>query len=314
MARFIVQRLLGMIPLMLVVSIGVFLLVAIVPGDAARAIAGQEASQEDIAAVRVRYHLDKPLAVQYGYWLRDAVQLDFGESRYTKTAVTSEIAARFPVTFSVVAAAAVWALLIGVPLGIIAGIRPGRPVDNLARLGSGVGLAVPGFVMAIVLVILFGVQRKWFPILGFVHITDRPFTWLHYVILPAVTLGSAMAAIMIRQLRAAMLDVLDSNYVRAAWARGGTVKGVILQHGLKNAAMPAVTVFGLQLAGLLGGSVLVEQIFSIPGMGPYMLTAITGRDVPVIQAVTLVFVVSQMAVSLLVDISYGYLNPKVRVS
>jgi peptide/nickel transport system permease protein len=150
--------------------------------------------------------------------------------------------------------------------------------------------------------------------LGFVHLTDRPLTWLHYVILPAVTLGGAMAAIMIRQLRAAMLDVLDSNYVRAAWARGGSVQRVILQHGLKNAAMPAVTVFGLQLAGLLGGAVLVEQIFSIPGMGPYMLNAITGRDVPVVQAVTLVFVVSQMTISLLVDISYGYLNPKVRVS
>jgi peptide/nickel transport system permease protein len=205
-----------MLPLMLVVSIGVFLLVAIVPGDAARSIAGQDASAEDIAAVRVRYHLDKPLVIQYGYWLNDAVHLDFGESRYTKTPVTKEIAARFPVTASVVFAAACWALLIGVPLGIVAGIRPGRAVDNLARLGSGMGLAIPGFVMAIILIILFGVQRKWFPILGFVHLTDRPLTWLHYVILPAVTLGGAMAAIMIRQLRAAMLDVLDSNYVRAA--------------------------------------------------------------------------------------------------
>jgi peptide/nickel transport system permease protein len=282
MARFVVRRLVGMVPLMLIVSIGVFLLVAIVPGDAARAIAGPEATADDIVRIRHQYHLDKPLVVQYGYWL--------------------------------VLAAAFWALIIGIPLGIVAGIRPGRALDNIARLASGMGLAVPGFVMAIILVILFGVQRHWFPILGFVRFHESPGGWLHHVVLPAVTLGGIMAAVMIRQLRAAMLDVLDSNYVRAAWARGGSVQRVILQHGLKNAAMPAVTVFGLQLAALLGGAVLVEQIFSIPGLGPYMLTAITGRDVPVVQAVTLVFVICQMTVSLLVDISYGFLNPKVRVS
>jgi peptide/nickel transport system permease protein len=134
------------------------------------------------------------------------------------------------------------------------------------------------------------------------------------VLLPAVTLGGVLGSVMIRQLRAAMIDVLDSNYVRAAWARGGTPKRVVMQHALKNAAMPAVTVFGLQIAGLLGGAVIVEQIFSIPGIGPYILTGIVGRDVPVVQAVTLLFVVCQTVVSMGIDISYGLLNPKIRVS
>jgi peptide/nickel transport system permease protein len=311
---YIARRLLAMVPLALIVSFAVFMLMALVPGDPALAIAGQEATPEAIEQVRAQYHLDQPLIVQYIYWLRDAVTLDFGTSRASSQPVVDEIVARWPVTLGLVAASAVVALVIGVPLGVLAGIRPGHLVDNLSRLLAGIGLAVPNFVGAIVLVMILGVQLRWLPILGYVEFTESPGEWALHMVLPAVTLGLSLAAIMIRQLRAAMIDTLDSNYVRAAWARGGSPGRVVGQHALKNAAMPALTVFGFSIAAMIGGTVIIEQIFSLPGLGPFILSAIVGRDVPVVQAVTLMFVLTQLVVALLVDLAYGWLNPKVRVS
>jgi len=303
-----------MIVTLLVVSFAVFMLIALVPGDPAVRIAGSEANPEVLAQIRQQLNLDDRLLSQYVQWLGDAVRLDFGVSRYTGTTVSSDIISRLPVTASVVAAAAVVALLVGVPLGTGAGIRPGRLLDGVARTVSSLGLAIPAFVLAIILSILFAVQRSWFPILGFVKITDSPTEWVKSVTLPAVTLGLVLGAVMIRQLRASLIDTMGSNYVRAAWARGASPRLVVGKHAMKNAAMPAITVFGVQLGYLLGGSVIVEQIFSIPGLGPYMLAAILGGDVPIIQAVTLVFVVVQMMMSLLVDLTYGLLNPKIRLA
>lgn len=314
MPGFIARRLLAMVPLALIVSFAVFMLMALVPGDPALAIAGQEATPEAIEQVRVQYHLDQPLVVQYLYWLRDAVSLDLGTSRATSQPVLDEIVARWPVTAGLVAASALVAVVIGVPIGVLAGIRPGHLADNSSRLLAGIGLAVPNFVGAIVLVVILGVQLRWLPILGYAKFTESPADWALHMVLPAFTLGSTLAAIMIRQLRAAMIDTLDSNYVRAAWARGGSPKRVIGQHALKNAAMPALTVFGFSIAAMIGGTVIIEQIFSLPGLGPFILSAIVGRDVPVVQAVTLMFVLTQLVVALLVDLAYGWLNPKVRVS
>jgi peptide/nickel transport system permease protein len=292
----------------------VFCLMALVPGDTARIIAGPEATAARLHEIRLQYHLDRPLVVQYFYWLKDALSFDFGTSRQTHQSVAHQLAERWPVTAGLVLAAALVALLIGVALGVLSGIRPGHLVDNTCRLLSGVGLAIPNFVAAIVLVVLFAVNRKWFPILGYVPFTDSPLEWGRHMLLPAFTLGIAVAAVLIRQLRAAMIDVLDSNYVRAAWARGGSPTRIFAKHALKNAAMPAVTVFGIAVAALLGGTVIIEQIFSIPGLGPYILAAIINHDVPVVLAVTLTFVVTQLVIMLLVDLTYGFLNPKVRVS
>lgn len=304
----------AMVPLALIVSFAVFILMALVPGDPARAIAGPEATPEAITAVREEYHLDKPLIVQYGYWLRDAGTLDLGTSRASGEPVVDEMAERWPVTAGLVAASAVVAMVVGVPLGVLAGIRPGRALDNSSRLLAGIGMAVPNFVAAIVLIVLLGVQTRVLPIRGYVPFTQSPVDWAYHMVLPAVTLGLTLAAIMIRQLRAAMIDTLDSNFVRAAWARGGSPRRVIGQHALKNASMPALTVFGFSIAALLGGTVIIEQIFSLPGLGPFVLSAIIGRDVPVVQAVTLLFVLTQMVVALLIDLAYGWLNPKVRVA
>jgi peptide/nickel transport system permease protein len=314
LASYIVRRLLAIVPLALVVSFAVFFLMTLVPGDPAVSIAGPEATPEAIAAVRVQYHLDQSLIVQYGYWLRDALTLDLGVSRTTGAPVIDELTARMPVTGGLVLAAAFVALLIGVPTGVLSGIRPGHALDNSSRLLSGIGLAVPNFVAAIVLVVVVGVQLRWLPIIGYEKFTSSPWEWARHMALPAVTLGLALAAIMIRQLRAAMIDTLDSNFVRAAWARGGSPRRVIGQHALKNASMPALTVFGFSLAALIGGTVIIEQIFSLPGLGPLVLSAIIGSDVPVVQAVTLLFVFTQLVVALLIDLAYGWLNPKVRVT
>ena len=314
MTRFIISRLLAMIPMLLIVSFGVFLLMTLAPGDPAVVIGGVDATPEQLEEIREEYHLDEPFVVQYVYWLRDAATFDLGTSRYGGTEVSEAIGERWPVTANLVLASAFIALLIGVPLGVLSGIRPGHALDNGGRLLSGVGLAVPNFVAAIALIVVVGVQRQWLPILGFVPFTESPLEWARHLFLPALTLGATLAAIMIRQLRAAMIDVLDSNYVRAAWARGGSPRRVVGLHGLKNAAMPAVTVFGFGIAALLGGSVIVEEIFSIPGLGPFLLDSIASRDIPVVLAITLLFVVTQLVMSLLVDLTYGWLNPKVRVA
>jgi len=205
-------------------------------------------------------------------------------------------------------------LFVGIPLGIVSGVRPGGSVDGGARTFSTLGLAVPSFWLAIILVAIFAVHWKIFPPTGYTSITSSFTGWLTDITLPAVTLGLLVGATLARQLRASLIDVLDTPYVRTAWAKGGTRRTVLFGHALKNASMPVVTIFGIQIGYLLGGAVIVEQIFALPGLGPYMLSGITDHDLPVVQGVAIVFVLFQMTMSLLVDISYGYLNPKVRVA
>ncbi|MCR2764362.1 ABC transporter permease [Microbacterium sp. zg.B48] len=314
MLKFIGRRVISAIPVLVVVSFAVFLLIALVPGDPALLIAGPEATPEQVAEVRERYHFNEPLVVQYGYWLFGVLRLDFGLSLYGSESVSSQIASRLPVTLGLAIAAAVCGLLIAVPLGLAAGIWPNTWIDSIARSVATLGLAIPNFVFAILLVMILAVNLRWLPTSGYADFWSSPLGWLRFMILPALTLGLHMAAILVRQIRAALMDVLDSNYVRSAWARGASPRLVVMKHGLKNAAIPAVTVLGVQVGYLLGGTVIIEQIFAIPGLGSYMLTAILRADLPVIQAVTLVFVVTAMLMSLLVDISYGFLNPKIKVS
>jgi peptide/nickel transport system permease protein len=242
------------------------------------------------------------------------LHLDLGRSLVTGVPVRHEITSRLPVTLSLVAAATVVALVIGVPLGILAGSRPGSVVDSGSRLVSSLAVAIPSFWLAVLLVSLFAVHWHLLPPTGFVRFTTSPGQWARDITLPAVALGMLLAASLARQLRAGLIDVLDANYIRTAWAKGCSSRGVITRHALRNAALPAVTVLGVQIGYLLGGAVIIEQIFSIPGLGSYMLTGITNRDLPVVQGVALVFVVFQMCMSLGVDLTYGVLNPKVRVA
>lgn len=318
MVGMIGRRLLGLIPVLLVVSFGVFMLSALVPGDAALTLAGgQSAKIEDVERIRTEMGFDDPIIEQYGRWLGDAVRFDFGRSLLADEkapTVFEEIKERLPVTLSIIALAILFAVAIGIPLGVAAGMRPGSVVDRVCSTACTAGLAVPNFFLALLFASLFAIQLKWFPAIGFTRISEDPVEWLKSTTLPALSVGLAGAASLARQTRAALIDVMQSNYVRTAWAKGGSPMRVVGKHALKNAAIPAVTVLGLQIGGLLGGAVLVEQIFSVPGIGFYMLRALLEADLPVVQGVAIMFVLANVLVNLLVDISYGFLNPKVRVS
>ena len=315
MLGLIVRRLLALIPLLLIVSFAVFSLTYLLPGDPATTIAGGEnASPQDIERVRKEFGLDDPLIQQYGRWLKNAVQLDFGTGQLDHKSVSSQIKDKLPTTLSLALSAMAVGVLIGLPLGIIAGTKPGSVRDKFGTGVASLGIAIPNFFLGMLLIIAFAINLGWFPAIGWVRFQDDPSGWLEHVVLPAVALGVWAAASLARQVRSGLIDTLDTNYVRTAWAKGSRSSRVVGKHGLKNAAIPAVTVLGLQLSTLLGGTVVIERLFQIPGLGQYLLSAIDNNDIAVIQGVTIVFVLIYVIVGLIVDISYGYFNPRVRVS
>lgn len=314
MATFIARRLAAAIPTLIAVTFLIFLLVSLTPGDPARALAGADASDETVERIRQEYGLDQPLLIQYWNWLTKAVQFDFGESRVSRLDVATGIAERLPVTLGLVFLAILVAVVVAIPIGVTAGTTAGGRVDGILSTFLGLALAIPNFVLAIVFVLFFGLQLRILPMSGYVAFTDDPVGWLRHTILPAVAIAASLLSVLARQLRAGMVDTLEQNYIRAAWARGSSTARVVGLHGLRNASIPAVTILGIQAATLLGSTVLVEQIFAVPGLGNYLLEAVLSGDIPVIQGVVVVFVVVQVVSALIVDISYGILNPKLRVS
>ena len=315
MTAFVLRRLAGLVPLLLVLSVAVFLLVYLVPGDPAVTIAGGEAATpERVREVREELGLDQPFVVQYVDWLGDAVRLDFGHSLYSGRSVGDELRHRLPITASLVLGALVFALAVGIPLGALGGTRPGSRTDTAVTTLASAAIAMPSFWLAMILIVFFGLELSWFPVRGYVPFGESPVEWLRHLVLPSVALGTLMAATLARQLRGALADVLDADYVRTAHAKGLAPFRVVGKHALKNAAMPAVTVLGLQVGYLFGGTVIVEQIFAIQGVGTYMVTAISGQDVPIIQGGIMMLAVFVVLANLAVDIAYGFLNPKVRVA
>ena len=315
MATFLLRRVLALVPLLLLISFGVFALELLIPGDPARQIAGGlTASEARVKEVRHQLHLDKPLLDQYGRWLSHASHGDLGKSLFNNRTVASDLKRRFPITLSMAVGALLVILVIGVPLGIAAGTHPGTWIDRVATVGSSVGIAMPDFWLAMLLVIVFAVRMHLLPAIGYTSFGQSPVLWAKHLVMPCVALGLGGAATTARQLRGSLIDVLDQDYIRTAEAKGLHRRSVIGKHALKNAAMPVVTILGIQFAYLLGGTVILEQIFSIPGMGQYLVQAIVTHDLPVIQGVTLVVAVTFVLLNLLVDVSYGFLNPKVRIS
>jgi peptide/nickel transport system permease protein len=313
--RFLVRRLLTLIPVLFLVSVVVFSLTYATPGDAATTLAGgDQATPERIEAVRQQLHLDDPLVEQYGRWLGHVVQGDLGHSLFSQRPITDDIKARFPATFSLALAALFVALLVGIPAGILAGMRPKSIADRVVTFFSSVAIAIPGFVLAIFLVVLFAVKIKWLPAIGYTKFTDSPTQWAKKLILPAVSLGLALAASIARQLRGALADTMGTDHIRTAWAKGLPPIKVVGKHAFKNAATPVITIVGLQVAYLLGGTVITESIFSIPGIGSWMLTGISRRDLPIIQGGVVVLALIVLLVNMLVDIAYAAVNPKVRLS
>ena len=315
MASLVLRRLLALIPLLFLVSTGVFSLTLLLPGDPAITLAGGEgASLEDIEAVREALGLNDPFPVRYGRWVAGVLRGDFGISLDSGKPVSDEIRARFPVTFGIAIMAVLVALSIGVPAGILGGVRPGSLADRLGVLAASIGIAVPSFWLAMILIAFLAVELGWLPAIGYRWFGQSPVDWLRHVIMPALALGTAASAAMARQLRAALVDVLGTNYVRTAWAKVAGSGRVLAKHALKNAALPAITILGLQFSSLLGGTVIIEQIFGIPGLGSYSLRAIIANDLPVIQAVTIVFVLVHVLFNLLVDLAYGLLDPRIRLT
>jgi peptide/nickel transport system permease protein len=315
MGAVILRRLLALVPLLLLVSLAVFSLTLLLPGDPAIALAGGEgASPEAIEQVRRELGLDDPFPVRYGRWLSGALRFEFGNSLENGKPVSDDLRARLPVTFGIALAALAVTLLIGVPAGILGGLRPGSWMDRLGLLVASLGIALPGFWLAMLLVAVFAVALTWLPAIGYRGFSESPVDWFRHVLMPAIALGTAGAASLARQLRAALVDVLGTSYVRTAWAKGARARRVIAVHALRNAALPAVTILGLQFSALLGGTVIIEQIFGIPGLGTYALRAIISNDIPVIQGVTIVYVLVHVLFNLVVDLSYGLLDPRIRLT
>jgi len=309
------RRLLITIPLLLLISFAVFSLVLLIPGDPAITLAGgTKANLAEIARIRHQLHLDQPFWKQYFEWLNRVLHGNLGNSIFQHQSVASGIAARFPVTLSIAIGGMVFSVLLGVPAGILSGVRQGTLQDRTVTVGSSLGVAIPDFWLAIMLVTLFAVDFHLLPALGYTPFTQSPALWAEHLLLPWLALGLGGAATIARQVRGAMIDTLDQDYIRTARAKGLSPTTVVGKHALKNALSPAVTVIGISFGYLLGGTVIIEQIFSLPGIGTYVLQAITLKDLPIIQGVVLVTALAFVLINLVVDIIYGYLNPKVRVA
>ncbi|MBO9578128.1 MAG: ABC transporter permease [Microbacteriaceae bacterium] len=312
MLKFILLRILGFVPTLLLVTILVFGLITLIPGDPAVALAGENPTPEQIELVRQQLGLDQPIWQQYLTWLWNAVHLDLGTSFYTSQTVWNLIAARIPVTLSLVLVAIVFAVVVGVVLGTIAAIRPHGIVDRIVIFVATLGTAVPNFWIGLVLILIFAVQLQLLPAGGFTPIGESPMEWISHLVLPAAALATSPAAEIARQTRGGLLDVLASDYVRTARAKGMSPVNVVGKQALKNTGIVIVTVTGLQISRLVGGSVVIESVFVIPGVGNLAYQSVFTRDFPVVQGILLVCAVMVLTINLLVDLSYGYFNPKLR--
>ena len=315
MGAFIGRRLAAMVPLLILITLGVYALVLLIPGDPARTLAGGvNAQPAEIARIRHQLHLDEPFFAQYWQWLTHAVRGDLGTSLFQHESVASAMSSRFPLTLSLALGGLVVSVLVGIPAGILAGTRPGTAADRSATVASSAGIAMPDFWVGILLALVFAVKLHWLPDLGYVRFSQSPWGWFEHLLLPWFALGIAGGATLARQVRGEMIDVLDQDYIRTARSLGIPERQVVGRLALKNALTPAMTIIGIQFAYLLGGTVIIEQIFSIPGLGSLMLQAIDTKDLPIIQGVVLLTAVIFVLVNLVVDICYGLLNPKVRVA
>jgi peptide/nickel transport system permease protein len=306
------RRLLSVIPLVLVVSFLVFLLTVFLPGDEAVTLAGENASPERVEEIRQALNLDAPLPVRYFDWVVDAAQGDLGRSLFTKREVTSEIASRWVVTLQLVMGSLVLALLIGVPAGIIAGRRKGKLPDRVATLFASFGVAVPSFVVGLWLIVVFAVWLRVLPFAGYTAFADSPVEWAKRMVLPMLALSGVMIAELTRQIRAGLVDTLETDYIRTARAKGLPERTVVNKHALRVAVSPALAVVSVNVARAFGGAVVVEQVFSLPGLGRMTVNAIIQRDLPILQGVIPVAVLVAVLMTLLSDVVNMKLNPRLR--
>ncbi|OLB01645.1 MAG: peptide ABC transporter [Candidatus Rokubacteria bacterium 13_2_20CM_70_12] len=313
MVTLLGRRLLATIPLLFLVSLVVFALVHALPGDPAVLFLGEEADPETLARFRVRLGLDRPLVAQYAAWLGRALRGDLGRSLRTNQPVAEAILERLPVTLELLVAALSVSLAIAIPMGIVSAVKRNSGVDLVSTVFALVGFAMPGFWLGIILIYVFALLLRWLPPSGWVPLPASVPQNLLSLVLPAFTLGTALAALVTRQLRSGMLEVLRQDYVRTAQAKGLSERLVVGKHALKNALISVVTVVGLQLGGLLGNTIITETLFALPGVGRLMIDAIFSRDFFVVQGVILFLAVGYVLSNLLVDALYSYLDPRIRL-
>ncbi len=314
MFTFLLRRFLLTIPALFGVAVVVFLLMRAIPGDVVTQLVGfgEDISAERMAELRRIFGIDLPIHVQFGQWLGAALQGDLGTSLRTGRSIAGDLALRFPATFQLSLMSLAIALTLALPIGMIAARYRGRWPDYLGSAFVLIGLSVPGFFLGILLILLFSLRLGWLPPAGFVPFAEDPLESMRRMILPALSLGLILAAATTRIMRSAMLEVLDRDYVRTARAKGLSERRVTLTHALRNALIPVVTVVGLQFGSLLGGTVIIEQVFSIPGIGRFALEGINLRDYPVVQGAVLVISAAFVFVNLFVDVLYALIDPRVR--
>lgn len=305
MLAFILRRLVGAVPVLVAVSIFVFGFVRLLPGDPARLVAGPDATAADVAAIRSEMGLEGSLVSQYARYAVQTLRGELGRSSKTRRPVAEEIGTRFMPTLWLTLAAMAWAVVLGVVLGVVSGVRRGGWVDRVTMVAAISGISMPGFLLGLLMIQAFSVGLGWLPTGGYG-------TWQHFV-LPSFTLGTAVAAVLARFVRSSYIEVASEDYVRTARAKGVPERGVVWTHTLRNALIPVITATGLQFGFLLGGAIVVETVFSWPGLGRLLIDSVSYRDYPVIQAEIMLFSTEFMLINLLVDLLYAAVNPEIRL-
>jgi peptide/nickel transport system permease protein len=313
MIEFLVRRAFISAVTLLIISLIVFTGVRLIPGDPARVLGGTDADPAGLEEIREKYGLKDPIPVQYLRWLALALRGDLGESIRTRTSVAWTIAIKAPITLELAALSLLVAIGIAIPAGVLAAVRRNTVWDVLASSVSLCGVSVPNFWLGIMLILLVSVRFGWLPASGFVPLAEDVLGNVKRMLMPALVLGTGLAAVLMRQTRNAMIEVLSADYVRTARAKGLAQRAVVVRHALRNGLIPVVTILGLQMGALMGGAVVTEQIFVLPGFGRLIVEAVFTRDYPVVQGVVLITASSYVLINLLVDVSYSVLNPRIRI-
>ena len=312
MLSYIFKRLLAIVPVLLVVGVFIFLLLRLTPGDPAAMIAGDYATEDQIAAIKENLGLDKPLIHQFFIWISNIANGDLGESYFFKKQVTELIIARIEPTLSLSVVTIIFTILIAIPMGVIAAYKQGSWIDRVVMGFSVIGFSIPVFVIGFGLIYVFSLNLGWFPVQGYQRLEMGVFQWIRHLILPALALSVIFVAFIARMTRTSVLEVLGEDYVRTARAKGQTETKVLVNHALRNAAVPIITVIGFAFAILIGGVVVTESVFNIPGLGLLTVDAVLNRDFPTIQAVVLLFSFVYVLINLVIDICYTFLDPRIK--
>jgi len=312
MLSYILKRLLATVPVLLVVGVFIFLLLRLTPGDPAAMIAGDYATEDQIAAIKENLGLDKPLIHQFFIWMSNIANGDLGESYFFKKQVTELIIARIEPTLSLSVVTIIFTILIAIPMGVISAYKQGSWIDRVVMGFSVIGFSIPVFVIGFGLIYVFSLNLGWFPVQGYQRLEMGVFQWIRHLILPALALSVIFVAFIARMTRTSVLEVLGEDYVRTARAKGQTETKVLVNHALRNAAVPIITVIGFAFAILIGGVVVTESVFNIPGLGLLTVDAVLNRDFPTIQAVVLLFSFVYVLINLVIDICYTFLDPRIR--